>query len=257
MKGLYARSIFVAALLLISTAALQAGPVFQSQGFDLSSLPNNFQLNLNVYPYAPPDGSYTGPLSGANINGGGAFKAMFMNGGLAGTYFPTFCIEYSEHFSPGTTYTATVEPNAMYGGNGGASGTPLSDPVGSATQFLYRTFLLGQLDGFGLGFDYGSQDSYIALQTAIWSLEDESGFSIGPLGLTLKNWALANAGTQDYGVRALNLWNGAPYNVSTAAQSQLIWVTPEPNSLLLLGVALLALTAMIRFSGHTLVRSRS
>jgi hypothetical protein len=176
-----------------------------------------------------------------------------MNPGTAGEIaFPTFCLEYSEHFSPGSTYTATVEPHAIYGGNGGAQGTPPNtyDPVSSATQVLYKKFITGELDMLELGFSfsYTMASSYTALQTALWFLEQENwGGSLDSLGTSLKDWALAEAQAQgniDYGVRAMNLWAGTPYVEANKRQSQLIWVSvPEPSSLVLLAVSLLAIGA--------------
>jgi hypothetical protein len=241
--------------MVVFATAAHAGPVYQSQGLNLPG--GQFSVKLDTYPVAGYSGANPTPMTADY--GGGSFQASIHSGSLDGTFFPTFCLEYSEHFSPGSTYTATVEPYALFGGNGGAVNG--QDPLSAATQFLYKTFLLGQLHdapiGGGNTFFYGGsdggtsqqvKDSYTALQTAIWSLEDENwGASLSTLASAIKTWATnaANAdGNKDYGVRALNLWDtskGPVYSDAAKIQSQLIWTNqvPEPSTIILLAFSFL------------------
>jgi hypothetical protein len=247
MKG-FRTGIWVLLIILAAGSnAAFAGPahVFQQNAFDQDALATGpqgtFSVLMQLYSTNPP---YSGGY------GGGAFKATIKTAGVYfNQAFPTFCLEYNEHFSPGATYNATIDDAALYNGANGGNG----DPVSKATQLLYKTFLLGQLDGVALGggyvFNYEDVNSYTELQKAFWSLEEETNWlSVTGLSDALKSWANSTAQNIDYGVRAMNLWNGTPYNSDNKRQSQLIWVSvPEPSSLVLLAVSLAAMGAKFRF----------
>jgi hypothetical protein len=59
-------------------------------------------------------------------------------------YFQTFCIETTEFFSPGATYTASTSDNALYGGH-----PPGGVPVTLGTAWLYSEFASGGLSTYG------------------------------------------------------------------------------------------------------------
>ena len=90
--------------------------------------------------------------------------AATFNGG-----FETFCIEYSEHFSPGSTYYYGISQGAMNGGLSG--GNP--DPISRGTAWLYLQFAKGTLAGYNYALGPGGNASAAALQATIWWLEGE------------------------------------------------------------------------------------
>lgn len=159
--------------------------------------------------------------------------------------FETFCIEYNEHFSPGSNYNTQVSPGAIKGGN------ITSDPVSVGTAYLYSLFATGSLTGY----NYNSTTSAGNLQNTIWFLEGErNGLPSGPL--------IADPGTFDtlltskFGSNTAN-WTADSYNGWTAAsfgvaalnmgtsptfpnQDQLIYVgVPDGGTtLILIGLAM-------------------
>jgi hypothetical protein len=155
------------------------------------------------------------------------------------SYFQTFCVEFNEEFTPGTPYSVSVSPNAMYGGQ---KPPTTGDPISIGTAWLYRQFAAGTLFGVDTSgnkvfYDYsygsGRQNSAGALQQAIWYLEGESnGSSDGVSGDFIREAKSVLGGdiTRDangaYGVYALNL--GSPGQV----QDQLVIAVPEPATIL-------------------------
>ncbi len=157
---------------------------------------------------------------------GGEFKVTVMSGyvgeiggpsAIAANTFETFCLEHGEYFRPGDIYNVTLNTAAV-----GASG---SDPLDARTAFLYTRFREGSLAGF----DYnaaGRTASTLALQQAIWFLEDEAGGSNNAF-VAQANAAVAIGG-EWFGrgignVRVMNLSNGEFPN----AQDQLT-IIPLP-----------------------------
>jgi hypothetical protein len=152
-------------------------------------------------------------------------------------YFQTFCIEYNEEFSPGTTYSVSLSNNALYGGN-----KPDGDPISIGTAWLYKTFAAGTLSGYNYAYSAGrqSQSSAGALQQAIWWLEEEPN-GVRNSFIDAAEEALYGAGNTGggydtkiradanglYGVQVMNL--GVPGEV----QDQLVIVpVPEPTTLI-------------------------
>jgi len=147
-------------------------------------------------------------------------------------YFQTFCVEYNEEFTPGTSYGVGVSQNAMYGNQ-----PPNGDPISIGTAWLYSQFAAGTLSGYNYTYGGGRQSSTSAgaLQQAIWWLEAEPNGVRDSFINTAEDALYGAHGTaQDllivgnangaYGVDVLNL--GAPGTV----QDQLVIVVPEPTT---------------------------
>ena len=124
---------------------------------------NTMQLNLGNRQ-SGNGGEFNAVSSDFNPIAMGYAASTTYNGG-----FETFCIEYSEHFTPGSTYYYGISQGAMNGGVSG--GNP--DPISRGTAWLYLQFATGHLqDTIRLD---NSNASAADLQAAIWFLEDEGG----------------------------------------------------------------------------------
>lgn len=171
--------------------------------------------------------------------------------------FQTFCLEYSESISLNTTYNYTVS-TAAYAGGGGASGSPLNDPISIGTAYLYSLFATGGLAPFGYDYANGSNNgtrreaSAAQLQNAFWYLENERSLAeIGgsnafvTLAINQFGGTLAGARADNnnaYGVRVLNLTT----NLGGLKQSQLVYVPDGGATLVLLGLGLSGLALLRR-----------
>lgn len=162
-----------------------------------------------------------------------------------GGQFNSFCIEFNEFISLGSSYDYTVDDGAINGGVSG--GNP--DLIDEATAKLYYTYWTDQwdvADDFvsGLDFDYsaGSQRPKDGrdMQYAIWFLEGEitqadlTAYVNAHVGSQAQKyvdyatgsvtWAdLGQTWTGAGGVRAVNLYDAN----GTARQSQLV-IVPLP-----------------------------
>lgn len=174
--------------------------------------------------------------------GGGAFIATVNSGplGAPGSSFYTFCLEYGEHFSPGSTYTYVINSKALNGGVG-----PVGDPISIGTAYLYSQFL----DSNPSSLSGADQRAY---QEAIWFLEGEQaseGFGASLLAAARLALGKDNAGLMAnadgaYGVVALNLTTSS----GGLAQDQLARV-PEAGATLLLSMSLVGLGWFARRKG--------
>lgn len=178
-----------------------------------------------------------------------AYAFQILEDGFAGyesgTILPTFCLEYHENFTPGTSYYAVLGTAAVKGGMDWAGGVygqgPLqpvnSDPLDPRTAFLFTRFMENDSR-------FTDQNK---LQNAIHYIEAEfkNASVIGSKNsyVLLAEQAVAEGG-EWYGkglgnVRVMSLWSsfdGAGY--SGYAQDQLILVNavPAPGAVVLAGL---------------------
>ena len=176
--------------------------------------------------------------------GGGAFIATVNSGplGAPGSSFYTFCLEFAEHFSPGSTYNYVINSKAVAGGAG-----PEGDPISLGTAYLFSQYL----DSNPASFSGADQRAY---QEAIWFLEGEqasegAGASLLAavrLALKMNDLGLMADANGAYGVVALNLTNPD----GSLAQDMMARVSvPEAGATLLLSISLVGLGWFARRKG--------
>jgi len=152
--------------------------------------------------------------------------------------FQSFCVETSEFVTMGSTYEAIISKEAIMGdGNADAAGPGGGDLLSYETAYLYSEFRKGTLAGY----DYtlpsvGTRPaSALALQTAIWYLEDETGYTYGALSPTAQGFvdlAILSGWTDIGNVRVLQLWGEDDAGQKTPAQDMLTLI-PAPGAILL------------------------
>ena len=83
--------------------------------------------------------------------------------------FETFCVEYNEHFTPGSTLYYGISQGAINGGISG--GNP--DPISKGTAWLYLNSLRARWPDTTTALGPDGNASAAALQATIWWLEGE------------------------------------------------------------------------------------
>lgn len=187
-------------------------------------------------------------------NGGnpGGLGAGYAASALLGSGFESFCIQYGEYISFGSTYEYAISDRAK-----GPTG---EDKISVGTAWLYSQFATGTLTGYN--YTPGASRAATAgeLQKAIWFLEGEIGtisetnvFYEAATEMFSSDGATADA-NGSYGVFALNL---GPVGTSQTApqeawsnQDQLVYrgVPDGGMTLALLGLGLLGLALAKRRS---------
>jgi len=153
--------------------------------------------------------------------------------------FLSFCIEKWEPVDDQgtTTYLANVNVEAILGnGNDGPVGPTGGDLLSPATAYLYTAFRNNTLAGYN--HDIASA---VALQTAIWYLEDELEVGIDALSPVAQGFvqeALKADWTNLGQVRVLNLFEMVPGAKPALAQDMLVLVVPAPGALLAASIGL-------------------
>ena len=148
--------------------------------------------------------------------------------------YQSFCLELTEQITaiPATVYDVELNTQAVLGGGGSHP-----DPLDARTAYLYTQFRYGVLPGYDYMPGAGREVSSLALQEAIWYIEDELTYD--QIGDAAKDYvAMAdNSGWMGIGnVRVLNLYE---LDTKLPRQDVLIMV-PAPGAVLLgtIGVGL-------------------
>lgn len=194
---------------------------------------------------------------------GGAFNGSVVSGSV-GTWnnsFQSFCLEYKEGISFGTSYKVqgvtnhTVNAPGVYGTYGGSEPghTSTQDPISSKTAWLFTQFFNNGLTNSALWGTGNQATKNTALQQAIWSFEGEAFGTLSTLAASYKHnadVAIANGWSGIGNVRVLNLFG---YDTNTRsysryAQDQLYMVSavPEPEAYAMLLAGLGLMGAIVR-----------
>jgi hypothetical protein len=178
----------------------------------------------------------SGPYQGGS---GGEFTVDVTGGTIpghpVGSSFQSFCLEKNEYVSFGGSYYAVLNDKTVLGGVGG----PSPDPLDPRTAWLYNEFLDGTLTGYDFADSgIGRKNSAIALQNAIWFLEQEIS---SPSSGSLADDFVQMANSSDWytnghtgNIRVLNLYGDA--GLTAHAQDQIVRVVPAPGAILLTSI---------------------
>jgi hypothetical protein len=180
------------------------------------------------------NGDYNGTYGGNRVSGDGRSDS---------NSFLSFCVEFNEHLSFGSTYYTEISTSAKDGGLTG--GNP--DPISATTAKLYSEFRslvsnaasssidsTGKFNSlFGSTLD-GAETT--AIQWAIWYAEGErtlaeiggNGFDTGSLAERVYAWARDNNDGTLGDVRVLRLWSGYSGGTYSGNSQDLLTIVPLP-----------------------------
>ena len=193
------------------------------------------------FAYALPSYTITSPadrLSGFN---GGPFQ---ITGN--GQSFESFCVEYKEYINIGGTYYGTIDSNVYFS----SGGSTTSAAINPNTIKLYNYYLDKLASASPLTASQTRQ-----VQIAIWLFQGQDSYMPYTTADTTYDDAsfLNSINPTDRSIAALNLWTSPnvaqPYSnwYECRAQSQLIPTsTPEPGTLLLMGLGLVGVAGLRR-----------
>ncbi len=195
---------------------------------------------------------------GVGQSPGGAFNGSVISGasGAWNNSFQSFCLEFGEHISLGTTpYMVggvtdhTVNAAGTYGTYVGTEvgHTSTQDPISASTAWLFTQFFTTNLSDTAIWGGASQDAKNTAVQQAIWSMEGESFGTMSSLATTYQNQALTAVSSGRWSgvgnVRVLNLFgqdSQGHYTVNAQDQLYMVSSVPEPETyaLMLAGLAL-------------------
>lgn len=152
-------------------------------------------------------------------------------------YFETFCLERSEQFSPGSTYSVTIDTYASGGGGGAIAG---QDPLDDRSAYLYSLFINGTLPGYDYSNMLGLRQANAgALQNVFWYIEEEVATLDTPEAVAYYAISAGGIGQGIDGVRVMNLFTQDQAGAITLNQSMLVKFNdiPAPAGASVLGLA--------------------
>ena len=167
--------------------------------------------------------------------------------------FQTFCLEAHETIYAGQVNDYIVSTAARNGGVTAPVGLG-ADPISKGTAFLYSQFVKGILAGYNYS-DPARSDflgsSADLLQKAIWWLEGEDGGATNVYtALAISTFGTEGVAKSDanglYNVYALNLYAQGHAGEGAYVRQDVLVVTPEPMTMLLLGLGLVGLAGLRR-----------
>ena len=175
---------------------------------------------------------------------GGEFK---LSNSTSGYEYISFCVEWYEHITiPGSYTVDTVADYAKAGGGGAIlENGELRDYLSDQTKWLMNEYINGGLKTKYSG--QNAQDLNIAVQVAIWTLENEYYTASYNSDLASDLITLTDGLGSDYKYLAANVKVVNLIKDGELAQSQIVAAhTPEPTTMLLLGTGLIGLAGVSR-----------
>jgi hypothetical protein len=185
------------------------------------SYADNIKVN-DIFYYQDGVGSTNGGEFNVDVNP--------IAGKFVATDFVTFCVQTSEYLDFTSAFrVANISLVSVVAGG---------SALAHETAWLYAQYRAGSLDDWGTIYAYNDETSANALQRAIWQFQGQSGGAENYLYDLAKLHAISTdpGYSNYYGVRIANM-----VYASTGKAAQDVLITPEPLTLLLLGLGLFGL----------------